>query len=52
VWQSIERIEDRDVEQYRKDLASPAEQEATGQLYENYLEGPRNTFFWTEPIEE
>ena len=37
--------------QYRQDLASPAGQELLRQLYESYLERPRNIFFWTEPIE-
>jgi REDY-like protein HapK len=51
-WHYIERIEVRDVDQYQKDLASPAGQELLRQLYENYLERPRNIFFWTEPIDE
>jgi len=51
-WNYIERIEIRDMEQYQKDLASPAGQELLRQLYENYLERPRNVFFTTEPIEE
>ena len=51
-WNYIERIEIRDMEQYQKDLASPAGQELLRQLYEHYLERPRNVFFTTEPIEE
>ncbi len=51
-WHYIERIEIRDMEQYQKDLASPAGQELLRQLYENYLERPKNIFFTTEPIEE
>ena len=51
-WNYIERIEVRDVEQYQKDLASPAGQELLRQLYEHYLERPRNIFFWSEPIED
>ena len=51
-WNYIERIEVRDVEQYQKDLASPAGQELIRQLYESYLERPKNIFFWSEPIEE
>jgi hypothetical protein len=51
-WNYIERIEIRDLEQYQKDLASPAGQELLRQLYENYLERPKNVFFTTEPIEE
>ena len=51
-WNYIERIEIRDMEQYQKDLASPAGQELLRQLYENYLERPKNVFFTTEPIEE
>jgi hypothetical protein len=51
-WNYIERIEIRDMEQYQKDLASPAGQELLRQLYENYLERPKNIFFTTEPIEE
>ena len=49
-WHYIERIEVRDKEQYAKDLASPAGQELIRQLYDNYLERPRNIFFWSEPI--
>jgi hypothetical protein len=49
-WSYIERIEVRDVEQYQRDLASPAGQELLRQLYENYLERPKNVFFWAEPI--
>src|SRR5204863_365838 len=51
-WNYIERIEIRDMEQYQKDLASPAGQELLRQLYENYLERPKNVFFTTEPIGE
>jgi len=51
-WNYIERIEIRDMEQYQKDLASPAGQELLRQLYENYLERPKNVFFTTEPIAE
>jgi len=51
-WNYIERIEVRDVEQYQRDLASPAGQELIRQLYESYLERPKNIFFWSEPIEE
>jgi len=40
------------MEQYQKDLASPAGQELLRQLYEHYLERPKNVFFTTEPIEE
>src|SRR5437867_2774557 len=50
-WHYIERLEIRDPEQYQKDRASLAGQELLRQLYENYLERPRNIFFWTEPIE-
>jgi hypothetical protein len=49
-WHYIERIEVRDKEQYAKDLASPAGQELIRQLYENYLERPKNIFFWSEEI--
>ncbi len=49
-WHYIERIEVRDVEQYQKDLASPAGQELIRQLYDNYLERPKNIFFWSEEI--
>lgn len=49
-WSYIERIEVRDVEQYRKDLASPAGQELIRQLYEHYLDRGKNIFFWSEPI--
>ena len=51
-WNYIERIEVRDQEQYAKDLASPAGQELLRQLYEHYLERPKNIFFWSEPIED
>ena len=51
-WNYIERIEVRDVEQYQKDLGSPAGQELLRQLYDNYLERPRNIFFWADPIPE
>jgi hypothetical protein len=49
-WSYIERIEVRDVEQYQKDLASPAGQELIRQLYEHYLDRSQNVFFWSEPI--
>ena len=49
-WRYIERIEVRDVEQYQKDLASPAGQELIRQLYENYLDRSKNIFFWSDPI--
>ena len=49
-WHYIERIEVRDKEQYAKDLASPAGQELIRQLYDNYLERPKNIFFWSEEI--
>ena len=51
-WRYIERIEVGDVDQYAKDLASPAGQELIRQLYENYLDRSRNIFFWSEPIED
>jgi hypothetical protein len=51
-WNYIERIEVRDVDQYQKDLASPAGQELLRQLYEHYLDRPRNIFFWSEEIPE
>jgi REDY-like protein HapK len=51
-WSYIERIEVSDVEQYQKDIASPAGQELMRQLYEHYLERPKNIFFWSEPIED
>lgn len=51
-WSYIERIEVRDVDQYQKDLASPAGQELIRQLYENYLDRSKNIFFWSEPIED
>jgi len=51
-WQYIERIEIRDTEQYQKDLASPAGQELIRQLYERYLERPKNIFFLTETIDD
>ena len=49
-WHYIERIEVRDVQQYQNDLASPAGQELIRQLYDNYLERPKNIFFWSEEI--
>jgi hypothetical protein len=49
-WHYIERIEVRDKDQYAKDIASPAGQELIRQLYDNYLERPKNIFFWSEPI--
>ena len=49
-WSYIERIEVRDAEQYQKDLASPAGQELIRQLYDHYLERPKNIFFWSEEI--
>ena len=41
-WSYIERIEIRDVEQYQRDMASPAGQELIRQLYENYWTGSKN----------
>lgn len=49
-WSYIERIEVRDVDQYQRDLASPAGQELIRQLYEGYLDRSRNIFFWSEEI--
>ena len=49
-WNYIERIEIRDVDQYQRDMASPAGQELIRQLYEHYLERPKNIFFWSEEI--
>ena len=51
-WRYIERIEVRDMEQYQKDLASPAGQELIRQLYENYCDRSRSIFFTTAPIED
>ena len=51
-WQYIERIEVRDKDQYAKDLTSPAGQELIRQLYDNYLERPKNVFFWSEAIDD
>ncbi len=49
-WNYIERIEVSDVEQYQRDLASPAGQELIRQLYAHYLERGKNISFWSEPI--
>ena len=49
-WHYIERIEVRDVEQYQRDLASPAGQELIRQLYASYLERSKNIFFWSDAI--
>lgn len=49
-WNYIERIEISDVDQYQRDMASPAGQELIRQLYEHYLERPKNIFFWSEEI--
>ena len=46
----IERIEIRDVDQYQRDIASPAGQELMRQLYGTYLERSKNIFFWSEEI--
>ena len=50
-WRYIERIEIRDMEQYQKDLASPAGQELIRQLYDNYCDRSKSIFFTTEAIE-
>lgn len=49
-WSYIERIEVRDVEQYQRDLASPAGQELIRQLYEHYLDRSKNIYFWSDAI--
>jgi hypothetical protein len=49
-WSYIERIEVRDVDQYQRDIASPAGQELMRQLYGDYLERSKNIFFWSEEI--
>jgi len=49
-WSYIERIEVGDVDQYQRDLASPAGQELLRQLYENYLDRSKNIFFWSDEI--
>src|SRR5262245_33390322 len=51
-WQYIERIEIRNLQQYQKDIASPAGQELIRQLYENYCDRSKTISFATEPIEE
>jgi hypothetical protein len=51
-WNYIERIEVRDVDQYQKDLASPAGQELIRQLYEKYLDRAKTISFWSAPIED
>ncbi len=51
-WNYIERIEVRDVDQYQRDLASPAGQELIRQLYDTYLDRSKNIFFWSEAIED
>jgi hypothetical protein len=38
------------VDQYQRDIASPAGQELMRQLYGNYLERSKNIFFWSEEI--
>ncbi len=49
-WSYIERIEVRDVDQYQRDIASPAGQELMRQLYGDYLERSKSIFFWSEEI--
>jgi hypothetical protein len=49
-WHYLERIEVRDVEQYRQDLDSPAGQELIRQLYARYLERSKTISFWAEPV--
>ncbi len=51
-WRYIERIEIRDMEQYQKDLASPAGQELLRQLYDTYCDRSKSIFFTTESIED
>ena len=51
-WCYIERIEIRDKDAYARDIASPAGQELMRQLYENFLDRPKNVYFWAEPIED
>ena len=50
-WQYIERIEVLDVDQYARDLASPAGQELLRQLYERYCDRTKTIYFWSDPIE-
>jgi hypothetical protein len=38
------------VDQYQRDIASPAGQELVRQLYDTYLERSKNIFFWSEEI--
>jgi hypothetical protein len=49
-WNYIERIEIRDLEQYQRDIASPAGQELIRQLYEHYLDRSKNVVFTSEAI--
>ena len=49
-WHYIERIEVRDVDQYQKDLASPAGQELIRQLYEQYCDRSKSISFWAHEI--
>jgi REDY-like protein HapK len=49
-WRYIERIDIRDLEQYQKDLASPAGQELIRQLYEQYCDRSKSISFAAEEI--
>lgn len=49
-WCYIERIDIRDLEQYQKDLGSPAGQELIRQLYEEYCDRSKSISFAAEEI--
>jgi hypothetical protein len=50
-WRYIERIEIRDLDEYQKDIGSPAGQELIRQLYEHYCDRAKTIHFASVPIE-
>ncbi len=49
-WQYIERIEVKSLEQHDRDLASPEGVALRAELYDRFLDRPRNIYFAADPI--
>ncbi len=51
-WQYVERIEVKDFEQHRKDLASPEGQKLLAELYGDYLDRAKNIYITADVVPE
>src|SRR5437773_11246100 len=50
-WRYVERIEVKDAEQHRKDLASPLGKQLIDELYANYLDRGKNIYIRSDIVE-